>query len=68
VSSSHDISIAPRLKVVAEAPVAEHLEERVMAAAAADVVEVVVLPAGADAFLRVGDARHGAVSVPRNTA
>ena len=40
------------LEVVAEAEVAEHLEEREVAVGAADVVEVVVLAAGADALLR----------------
>ena len=40
------------LEVVAEAEVAEHLEEREVAVRAADVVEVVVLAAGAHALLR----------------
>jgi hypothetical protein len=44
------------LEVIAEAPVAEHLEEGVVVGVLADVVEVVVLAAGADAFLRVGGA------------
>ena len=39
------------LEVVAEAEVAEHLEEREVAVRAADVVEVVVLAAGAHALL-----------------
>ena len=39
------------LEVVAEAEVAEHLEEREVAVGAADVVEVVVLAARADALL-----------------
>ena len=39
------------LEVVAEAEVAEHLEEREVAVRAADVVEVVVLAAGPDALL-----------------
>ena len=43
------------LEVVSEREVAEHLEEGVMARGVADVVEVVVLAAGADAFL----GRHG---------
>ena len=42
------------LEVVAEAPVAEHLEEHEVASGAPDVVEVVVLAAGAHALLRVG--------------
>ena len=45
------------LEVVAEGEVAQHLEEGVMAAGVADVLEVVVLAAGADAFLRAGGAR-----------
>ncbi len=45
------------LEVVAEAEVAEHLEERVVTHRVADVFEVVVLAAGADATLR----RHGPV-------
>ena len=40
------------LEVVAEAEVAEHLEERVVARGVADVLEVVVLAAGAHAALR----------------
>ena len=40
------------LEVVAEAEVAEHLEEAEVAVGAADVVEVVVLAARPDAFLR----------------
>ena len=43
------------LEVVAEGPVAEHFKERVMAARTADVVQVIVLAARADALLRVGD-------------
>ncbi len=44
------------LEVVAEAEVAEHFEKRMVAAGEADVFEVVVLAAGADAFLRSGGA------------
>ncbi len=44
------------LEVVAEAEVAEHLEEHEMALGAADIVEVVVLPSGTDAFLRADGA------------
>ena len=47
------------LEVVAEREVAEHLEEGVMARGVADIVEVVVLAAGAHAFLRGGGARIG---------
>ncbi len=42
------------LEVIAEGPVPEHLEERVVIGVEPDVIEVVVLAAGADAFLRVG--------------
>ena len=42
------------LEVVAEAEVAEHLEEDEVARGAADVVEVVVLAAGPGALLHVG--------------
>ena len=48
------------LEVVSEREVAEHLEERVMAGGPSDVLEVVVLPAGADALL----ARGGAPVLP----
>ncbi len=48
-----------RLEVVAEAEVAQHLEERVVARGAADVLEVVVLAAGAHALLRRRRARRG---------
>ena len=53
VSSSHAHGDRFLLEVVAEAPVAEHLEEGVVVGVLADVVEVVVLAAGADALLRV---------------
>jgi hypothetical protein len=49
------------LEVVAEAEVAEHLEEDEVALGAPDVVEVVVLATGADALLRahrLGERRH----------
>ncbi len=45
------------LEVVAEREIAEHLEERVMAGGVPDVLQVVVLAAGAHAFLRGGGAR-----------
>ena len=51
------------LEVVAEGEVAEHLEEGVVAAGEADVFEVVVLAAGADALLRGGGA--GVVALSR---
>ena len=44
-------------EVIAEGEVAQHLEEGVMAAGVADVFQVVMLAAGADAFLRGGGAR-----------
>ena len=44
------------LEVVAEREIAEHLEKGVMPRGVADIVEVVVLAAGADAFLRGGGA------------
>ncbi|OPZ06361.1 MAG: hypothetical protein BWZ09_00430 [Alphaproteobacteria bacterium ADurb.BinA305] len=47
------------LEVVAEAEVAEHLEEGVVARGVADVLEVVVLAAGAHALLRGGGAGVG---------
>ena len=47
------------LEVVAEAEVAQHLEEGVVARRVADVLQVVVLAAGADALLRRGRARVG---------
>ena len=47
------------LEVVAEREIAEHLEEGEMARGVADIVEVVVLAAGAHAFLRGGGALIG---------
>lgn len=44
------------LEVIAEAPVAEHLEKSVVISVETDIVEVVVLATGADAFLGVGGA------------
>jgi hypothetical protein len=44
------------LEVVAEAEVAQHLKEGVVAARKANVFKVVVLAAGADALLRGGGA------------
>src|SRR5262249_37356652 len=43
-----------RLVIVAERPVAEHLEKGVVIGVAADVFQVVVLTTGADALLTVG--------------
>src|SRR5579862_1757761 len=47
------------LEVIAEAPIAEHLEKRVVIDILAHVVEIVVLAAGANALLRVGRAPIG---------
>ena len=47
------------LEIVAEREVAEHLEKGVMPRGVADIVEVVVLAAGAHAFLRGGGALIG---------
>ena len=49
------------LEVVAEGEIAEHLEKRVMARGVADIVEIVVLAAGAHAFLRGDGAAVGAL-------
>ncbi len=45
-------------EIIAEAPVAEHLEKGVVIGVEPDVVEVVMLAPGADAFLGVGGARR----------
>src|SRR5437867_11872607 len=45
-------------EVIAEAPVAEHLEKGVVISVESDVFEIVVLAASSNAFLRVGDARR----------
>ena len=50
------------LEIVAEGEIAEHLEEGVVPGGIADIVEVVVLAAGAHAFLRRGGARIGRAS------
>jgi hypothetical protein len=47
------------LEVVAEGEIAEHLEEGVMAGGVADIVEIIVLAAGAHAFLGGGGAPVG---------
>src|SRR3546814_11090864 len=49
------------LEVVAERPVAEHLEKGVVARGVADLVEVVVLAAGTQAALDVGRAHVAAL-------
>ena len=53
------------LEVVAEREIAEHLEKGEMARGVADIVEVVMLAAGAHAFLRGGGALIGRASRPR---
>ncbi len=45
------------LEVIAEGKIAEHFEERMMAASVADVIEIVMLATGAHAFLRRCGAR-----------
>src|ERR1017187_6526097 len=54
-------------EIIAETPVAEHLEKRVVIGVEADVVEVVVLAAGADALLRIRRAsgRVGALGLAK---
>ncbi len=47
------------LEIIAERKIAEHLEERVMPRRIADIFEVIVLAAGANAFLRRGRAAIG---------
>jgi hypothetical protein len=56
------------LEVVAEAEVAQHLEERVVARGIAHVLEVVVLAAGAHAALRGDRAVVRTLLRPRNTS
>ncbi len=50
-----------RLEIIAEREIAEHFKKRVMARGIADIVEVVVLAAGAHAFLRARGAHIGAL-------
>ena len=59
--------MASALEVVAEGEVAEHLEERMVPARVADVLEIVVLAAGANAFLRRRRARVIALLHARGT-
>ncbi len=56
VTSSQAIGDGVFLEIVAEGKIAEHFEKGVMAIGEADVFEVVVLAAGADAFLAGGGA------------
>ena len=59
MSSSQASSDRALLEIIAEGEIAEHLEEGVVARGVADIVEVVMLAAGAHAFLRRGRAREG---------
>ena len=52
------------LEIVAEGPVAEHLEESVVVGVEADVLQVVVLAARPDAFLGVRYPGEGSLLVP----
>ena len=45
------------LEIIAKAPVAEHLEERVVISVQSDIFQVVVFSAGPNALLRVSNAR-----------
>ncbi len=54
-----------RLEIVAKGEVAEHLEEGVVPGSVADIVEVVVLAAGAHTFLRSHGAAVWALFQPR---
>ncbi len=49
------------LEIIAEREIAEHLEESVVPRGVADILEIVVLAAGAHAFLRRGGAAVGAL-------
>ena len=53
------------LEIIAEGEIPQHLEESVMPGGIADIVQVVVLAAGADAFLHRGGAAVGALFRPR---
>ena len=53
------------LEVIAEAEIAEHLEEGVVARGVADIVEIVVLAPGADDFCALAARGAGGVSSPR---
>ena len=44
-------------EIIAEAPVAEHFEKRVVVRVQPDIFEIVMLSTGANAFLSVGQAR-----------
>ena len=46
------------LEIITEAPIAQHLEKSVVISVEPDVFEIVVFPPGANAFLRVDNARR----------
>ena len=52
------------LEIVAEGEISQHFKEGVVPGGIADIVEVIVLAAGADAFLRRGGAGIGAALLP----
>ena len=45
-------------EVIPKAPVAKHFEERVVIGIETDIIEVIVLAAGSDAFLSIGNTRR----------
>src|SRR5438067_5698956 len=45
-------------EIITEAPIAEHFEKGVVICVESDVFEIIMFAAGANAFLRVGDARR----------
>ena len=56
------------LEIIAERKIPEHLEKRLMPRGLADLVQVVMLAAGAHAFLRRAGAHVIALLAPRNTS
>ena len=56
------------LEVIAERPVAEHLEKGVVIGVLAHIIEIVVFAAGPDALLRIDRALVGPRPVPRKTS
>jgi hypothetical protein len=55
------------LEIIAKREIPQHFEEGVVPGGIADIVEVVVLAASANAFLRAGRLLYGRVSRPVNT-
>ena len=55
------------LEIVAKREIAEHLEKGVMASRISDIVEVVMLPTGANALLRGAAREYGRFSTPVKT-